>query len=409
MRKVFITAIASMLPLALWAVGAASPAGATHSHFRYGHYTWVPGAGNDIVFTVQNGWRRTANSCVDVSTNQYTSCSAPDGYPAVGDVIVEDTGGTVFDPGDGSPVIGSPLGPLYYLVTSIDPDPAEDWLTGSALDPNSLPAIDTSITHTYPAPGNYVAFTDSCCRIGTLVNATGSYRVETIVNVGTGNRSPVSALPPIVNCPVDAQCSFSVPGSDPDSDTLTFRFSTPSESGIPNQPGPPFAPNAATIDPNTGQYNWDTTGAGGAGSLYASQVTIEDRDATGSLKSKVAVDFIIKLVTVQGAAPVFDSPPTPACGTTHTVRLGRTITFTVQASDADAGQTVTLNASGVPAGATHTPPLPTSGNPASTTFSWTPTRAQVGTHVISYSAVDDVGQQALCAQQIRVRKTSRPS
>jgi len=76
---------------------------------------------------------------------------------------VEFTGFTTFDFGDASTPAGSPLGPLYYLVTSIDP--VNNWLLGSALDQNSLPLIDTLLTHTYAATGDYLAFTDSCCRI----------------------------------------------------------------------------------------------------------------------------------------------------------------------------------------------------------------------------------------------------
>ena len=130
------------------------------------------------------------------------ACSAGDGRPAVGDVILESIGtggGTRFNFGDGSPLLGSPLGGLLYLVTAIDP--VADWLIGVALDPASLPGppTDTLITKTYAAAGNYTAFIDSCCRIsaggGHVNNSDGAYRLETLVNVGTGNRSPVSAMP----------------------------------------------------------------------------------------------------------------------------------------------------------------------------------------------------------------------
>src|SRR5207244_6502630 len=98
-------------------------------------------------------------------------------------------------------------------------------------------------------------------------NPAGGYSVETLVNVGTGNSSPVSALPPIILCPVNALCSFLVPGADPNRDPLHFRLRTASEassvspaSACPStfcQPGPPFAPNAASLS-STGLYTWDT-------------------------------------------------------------------------------------------------------------------------------------------------------
>jgi hypothetical protein len=134
----------------------ATPAEA--SHFRYGHTNWQPAGGTTIDFTVQNAWRRDANPCVNTITNTTVPCTGPGGQPGIGDVIVEFTGFTQFDPGDGT-LFGSPLGPLYYVVTSIDP--ANNWLLGSALDENSLPLIDTRITHTYTAAGDYLAFIDS--------------------------------------------------------------------------------------------------------------------------------------------------------------------------------------------------------------------------------------------------------
>jgi uncharacterized repeat protein (TIGR01451 family) len=393
---------------ASWALFGVHVEAANASHFRYGHYFWKPLGGTDIEFTLQNAWRRDANPCIDPASQTVVACSAPDGLPAVGDVIVENTGGTVFSTGDGG-VVSSPMGSLEYLVTAIDP--AQNFLFGLALDPASLPAVDTTITHTYPMGGDFLAFTDSCCRIGELINNSGSgYRVETLVNVGSGNSSPVSALPPIVQCPINGLCSFLVPGSDPDGDPLQFRLSTSSEAssvGTFTQPGPPFAPNAASIDPTTGQYTWDTTGAtlAPAGdTLYSTQVTIEDRNPlTGALKSKVALDFIIKLTTTPGVPPQFESPPTPPCGSTLTIAPGNALTFTVSASDADMpAQTVTLNAAGLPAGATMNPPLPTAGNPVSSIFSWTPTGAQTGSHVVTFSAVDDTGLQALCSLTIQV-------
>ena len=287
-------------------------------------------------------------------------------------------------------------------------DPADNWIFGPALDPNSLPGppTDTLVGHTYAASGDYLAFTESGARIsgsgGHINNPDGIYRVETIVNVGTqsGNRSPVSNLPPIVSCPINALCSFQVPAADADGDPLTYRLSTSAEAGGGGgftQPGPPQATNAAGISA-TGLYTWDTTGATLAGSgntYYSTQVTIEDRDGANAVKSKVALDFLIQLVTVVGNPPVFDSPPTPACNSTQTTTVGGTLTFTVQASDPDMGDIVTLNATGLPPGATMTPPLPTSGNPVSSVFSWTP--GAPGTFVVTFTATDQTNQQALCS------------
>lgn len=411
MRRMMHAALSSLLlgiSLGVLAIGSSiGPAAANHSHFRYGHYFWSPAGGTTIDFTLQNAFRRGSYACLNPTTPttlEQVSCTGPDGRAGIGDVIEESIGGSVFATGDGTIIRGPTGGPLLYRVTSIDP-PA-DSLFGLALDPKSLPVLDTTISHTYPAPGDYLAFTDACCRFTHVNNSNGPYRVETLVNVGTGNSSPRSALPPVVQCPINGLCTFTVPAADPDGDRVRFRLSTSQEAGDPFiQPGPPHAPNPATVDPTTGEYRWDTTGAqvaSGGPTLYSTQVTIEDLDPGGARKSKVAVDFLIQLIDVVGAEPTFVHPPTPECGTTRTVQVGSTLAFTVEATDPDPGQTVTLNVAGLPAGAVMTPELPATGNPARSSFAWTPAAAEAGTQVVTFTATDSTGRQALCSVTLSV-------
>ncbi len=394
----------------------ASPALATH--FRYAHINWDRTVGTTVEFTVQGSFRRSAspsfNPCINVATNGVIPCSgseSPIPLPMPGDVIREDIGDTMLFPGDASTPKGSPGGNgLYYLVTSVDP--TNNWVFGQALDATSLPAIDTTIEHTYAAPGNYTARIDSCCRISPSVppnahinNPDLDYRVETNVAVGTSNSSPLSALPPIVICTQNSVCTFLVPATDPDGDTITFRLSTPPEAdtGAFTQPGPPDAPNSASIDPNTGVYTWNTTGATlgpvALNTLYSTQVTIEERDAMNNVKGKVAVDFFIQLVPDVNDPPVFTAP---TCGSTIGGLAGTPITFNVSASDGDAGDVVTLNVAGLPAGASMAPPLPTAGNPVSSVFSWTPMIGQAGSYIVSFTATDQTSQQALCSVTLEV-------
>lgn len=368
-------------------------------HFRYAHISWVPGAGsNQIDFTFDVAFKRSK-----------FFGSAPDGKPAVGDNIVDITGSTNLSFGDGT---STPA--LWLKVISIDS--TNNWLLARALDPTDATKTKTTISHTYSASGDYTAFINGFSRILAtdppnehINNPGGSFRVETLVNVGTGNSSPRSALPPVVLCPQNGLCSFIVPGADPDPDSLNFRLSTPSEassSGDFNQPGPPEALNSASIS-STGTYTWDTTGAQVASSssnntLYSTQVTIEDKDGEGNVKSKSAVDFLIQLVPVAGAPPAFDHTPTPACGSTINGNVGSPISFTVQASDTDSGQTVTLNAVGLPPGATMTPALPANGNPVSSVFSWTPGPGEDSVYVMTFTATDNTGLQTLCSHTLEV-------
>ena len=105
-------------------------------------------------------------------------------------------------------------------------------------------------------------------------------------------------------------------------------------------------------------------------------------------------------------APQFDSPPTPTCGSTQTVEAGQNLSFTVQASDLDPLDPVTLTSSVLPAGATMTPALPQTGNPVSSTFSWTPTVADIGSRTVDFTATDANDRTATCSYTIEVTPPS---
>jgi hypothetical protein len=267
------------------------------------------------------------------------------------------------------------------------------------------------LTHVYGEAGDFTASIDDCCRISECAppnahinNPDGEYRIEALVNAGAANSSPVSSLPPIVRCPQSGVCTFTVPASDNEADPLTFRLSTSPESFIGEQPGPTSCPNAASIDATTGVYTWDTTGctlaadvcSEATNTLYSTQVTIEDPT------SKVALDFLIQLAECPEGnhTPAFTAES--GCGTVINRKPGQAVSLTIGASDADATDTVDLNDAGLPDGATMTPTLPTSGNPVSSEFAWTPAAAQVGQTVVTFTATDPCGSQALCSVTIDV-------
>ncbi|HJQ83595.1 MAG TPA: hypothetical protein VKA21_05945 [Candidatus Binatia bacterium] len=409
--NVVVGAVLTLLACAAW-----TPAYATH--FRYAHITWRPVSGNTVEFIIQAAWRRSASptfdECVNPATGAVIACTGPGGLSGVGDVVREDIGDTTFFPGDGTEIRISGQDYLYFKVTSIDP--TNNWFFAEALDPASLPAVDTTISHTYPNAGPWIARIDSCCRISPTVapnahinNPDRNYRIETRVDLHfAGNRSPVSGLLPIVVCNQNSICSFQIPATDADGDVLTYRFSTAAEaagSGAFTQPGPPNATNSATVS-SSGLYTWNTTGAtlGGSGfnTLYSTQVTIEERTSGGALKGKVAVDFFIQLVPQVNHDPSLNFPQ---CNTTIPVTTGQQVSFTASATDQDAGDQVTLNAVGLPPGSVMTPGVPTTGNPVSSTFTWTPTLGDAGNYVVNFSATDQASQQAFCSVTLVVTST----
>lgn len=352
------------------------------SHFRYGHLTWVPAGTNTVNFTLVGAFRY----------NGYRGSGAG-GRVVVGDIITETIGATRLIFGD-----GSQTSTLRFKVTAIFP--SENWLIGNALEPGS--STKQTITHRYRSAGPWTAGIRSCCRISGLKNASSyRYAVQTIVDLRGGlarNRSPVSSLPPIVNAPVGTTFNFTVPAADPDANTkLRWRFATAAEFGdtrwrpIPNM----------TIDANTGRVTWRTP-ATRVGDLYACQFVIEDRDATtNALRTKVGVDFLLRLVQAgQNRAPRFD-PPTP-CGKSFNLSTGVKFSFRVVASDPDAGDSVTLNAGSLPAGSRTVPTLPRTGNPVSAVFEWTPAPAQRGAFVATFTATDKQGRQTLCSVRMIV-------
>jgi hypothetical protein len=88
--------------------------------------------------------------------------------------------------------------------------------------------------------------------------------------------------------------------------------------------------------------------------------------------------------------------------------VGLPVQFTVAASAATGlpNNSVTLTAGALPTGATLVPPLPLtqSGQSilVSSNFSWTPTAAQVGMHLLTWTATDNLSQAAVCTVQVQV-------
>jgi hypothetical protein len=94
--------------------------------------------------------------------------------------------------------------------------------------------------------------------------------------------------------------------------------------------------------------------------------------------------------------PAFTTPS----GAAFVVRAGHQVSFPVSANDPDAGQVVTLSATGVPVGASFV--IPPDANPAQATFSWTPTGANAGDHVVIFKATDNFGLVATKSVTISV-------
>lgn len=239
---------------------------ASASHDRATQLSWTKGAGSgEVNFTIQFVARRSYY-----------------GSPGTGSVISDPE----IDFGDGQRMTPN--------LTVVDVDA-----------PNDIIYTQAQVSHSYAGSGPYIASMGSCCRLsassGHVNNGDLSYQVHTLVDPTKANSSPSVSVAPVVHCPTAGNCSFAFAGSGADpGNHLKWRFATPAETGDSSfvQPGPPFAPNAATIDQTLGRVTWDTSGAvvnEFGPTYYSIQVIAEELNSQNELVSDAAADFFISL------------------------------------------------------------------------------------------------------------------
>ena len=164
------------------------------------------------------------------------------------------------------------------------------------------------------------------------------------------NKAPLINSIPDVSVEAGKSLTFTVSGSDADGDSLAYSaFGTPS---------------GAAFDSKSGVFSW--TPATGQEGTYS--VTFEVSD--GKLKDSATAAIS---VVNRNLAPVINSIPSVS------VEAGKSLTFTVSASDAN-GDSLTYSASGTPSGATF--------DSKSGVFSWTPAIGQEGTYSVTFEVSD---------------------
>jgi hypothetical protein len=190
--------------------------------------------------------------------------------------------------------------------------------------------------------------------------------------VNNVNRPPV--LNPIGSKTVEEgnTLQFTVTGSDPDGDGLTFSITS--------------LPPGAIFDGQT--FIW-TTGFDQAGT-YTVEFFVQDDG------SPPEVDGEIVTITVGNTnrAPVFDF-----IGPQQIVE-GQKLQFHVNAIDLD-GDSVTYSSSSLPQGATF--------DPSSRLFSWTPSYGQAGSCTVTFYAKDNAPQNSMTGETSVVISVNQPS
>jgi hypothetical protein len=231
-------------------------------------------------------------------------------------------------------------------------------------------------TPTYFQTGSYklgVSIVDN--GTPTKLSASGSVTI-TVANV---NRVPVLTNPGAQSVAENKTLTFTITGSDPDNNALTWKY-----SGVPTGA-------KITGSGNTKTFTWKPTFK--QSGRFNVTFTVTDNDAKPLSASRTVA------ITVQNInlAPSLTAPGP------YTIKEVQKLSFTITGSDPD-GNALTWKITGVPTGAKVT----TSGN--SRIFTWTPGYEQAGSYTVTFEIVDD-GTPPLGAKRsvsITVTNVNRP-
>lgn len=338
------------------------------SHFRFAHNTWKRISDNSdgsvtVEFTSLQAWRTT-------------------GLDMLG-----------LDFGDGNSYF-----PSFSDITDV--------FAGTDLAGEGYTIRRFVVQHTYAAvdiasnSGQFLVVAESCCRIGSLVNAgDGDERIETRVDLNGNNQgSAVSNIPVILQLSVGQNNSLALGAADPDGDPVTCRMATSAESDIFSVAS--AGGNDVTVSPSC-VLSWDLTGTdvSNVSEKYAVQIVIEESNrCSGQSCGSVALDFIIELV--QGNPPSCSSDKP----VNNTLYVGVPFTANFTGTDSDPGALLTVTSFGAPAGATLTPASGTQqAAPFGANLAWTPQESDRGSAqsvLVTYQ--DETGLQGVCSISLQV-------
>ena len=226
------------------------------THFRYTNLSWESNAtqANTIDFRLQQGFNLGDQLFRNVSK--------------VGDITTSNNDNLNY--GDNS------TQKIYLKVLSINTT-ENTFIAEAGHSSDGGTTFVSGFEHTYSKTGDFTAFLQNGNRIDSLQNdAVGKYRFETLVNVGSGNSSPVVAISPVVQVADNTIVSLQIPAVDPDGDTIRYRLATSQEaSGTNNY----VQPTGLSIS-SAGVISWDIRNSGGTatsvGDLWTAQVVVED-------------------------------------------------------------------------------------------------------------------------------------
>jgi hypothetical protein len=236
-----------------------------------------------------------------------------------------------------------------------------------------------------PVGQAYTLSWESCCRnfpITTIANpGSAGWYISTTLDPSLNNSSPSFILPPSTVLCLGQQTDFPAGAFDPDGDDLVYSLvncqdnATASVSYLPGFSGTNPLSNSSgfTIDQTTGVISFTPN------AFQVGVVCIKVEEFRNGVKiGEVVRDLQVSVLNC-GAS----SPPSISPVLTQTTTVGTPVSFSVSATDPNAGDVISLsnltslgNLTGV-----------TGTNPVSGTFSWTP--SSPGTYNAFLQAEDD--------------------
>jgi hypothetical protein len=147
----------------------------------------------------------------------------------------------------------------------------------------------------------------------------------------------------------------------------------------------------------SGGFRGDLSQVGDDGCLYLTQ--------NGTRYDNGTTTFENSIVRICGGfEPPVNVPP--ECNVDpgpHVVMAGSPVSVLITGTDANTLDLLTMTSGALPSGATLTPPSGSTGfSPFNVVFDWTPSNAQLGTHVITVTFTDPSGESSTCTFTVEV-------
>ena len=260
---------------------------------------------------------------------------------------------------------------LSFTVSATDVDAGQTLTFAAANVPqgaNFNPATATfTWTPTFAQAGDYtVNFTVTDNGVPPLADAKA-----VLIRVVNVNRAPTANAQTVVT-DEDTAKGLVLTGSDPDGDALTFSIVTPPTKGALTGTAPNLTYTPQANVNGADSFTFKVSDGGAESAVVTVSITINP------VNDK-------PIITVPGAQTSAENQP---------------LTFSISASDVDAGQTLTLSAVNVPSGASFTP--------ATGVFAWTPNFTQAGSYTVTFTVTDNGTPQLTDSKTVTITVTDAP-